>query len=157
MKTFFSTSLLLSLIFLASCGGNKDEMRAEDLLKVLPGTWVGIQEDVQFVESWKKSGDEALIGKGYGIAGPDTFFTENLKIEQLEKNWYYIDDPEGKCPVHFHLNQVEGRVFTFENEKHEFPRQIIYSFRGKDSILVQLLGMRDGQNAVEQIFFKREN
>jgi hypothetical protein len=47
MKTFFSTSLLLSLIFLASCGGNKDEMRAEDLLKVLPGTWVGIQEDVQ--------------------------------------------------------------------------------------------------------------
>ncbi len=125
-------------------------------LEVILGTWEGLQDDSYFIEDWKKVSDGHYKASGTGMIGSDTVFKEVLSIELIEDVPYYIANPENTGAVHFKLVSEKDNVFTFEKKDHDFPQEIIYAFKGQDSLLVQLLGIRDNQKAVQQMYFTRK-
>ena len=102
----------------------------------LTGTWeMKRSAGGSRLEIWTQINNDSLVGKGIRIEGPDTFLLEN--IELITKNdgvWYraIVPDQNNSQPIEFKLVKSEGTVFTFENEKHDFPQRIIYRYQPAD-------------------------
>ena len=125
-------------------------------LELILHEWNGQQDGANFTERWEKVSDSEYKGTGTGMMGTDTVFKEFLKIEMLGEEVFYVANPNNAGPVHFKLTRHQDDIFTFEKPDHDFPQQIIYSFKGEDTLLIQLLGKRDGQKAVEQLVFTKK-
>ncbi len=143
-------SLLLLLPLLLSCSSPMSD------LELILHEWSGEQGGANFTERWEKVSDTEYKGTGVGKMGEDTVFKEFLKIEQLGEEVFYVANPNNEGPVHFKLTSQKNNMFTFEKPDHDFPKTIIYNFKSEDSLLVQLLGNRDGQQAVEQLVFTKK-
>lgn len=142
---FFCSSLIIS-----SCASKFDK------LELIEGVWTGQQDGNEFTETWARVSDSKYAGLGAGLMNGDTVFKEKLSLELMGKEIFYIANPNEEGPVNFRLSDVKDDVFTFENKEHDFPQQIVYSFAREDTLLIQLLGTRNGQQAVEQLTFVRK-
>jgi hypothetical protein len=102
----------------------------------LTGTWeMKRSAGGSRLEIWTQTNNESLAGKGIRIEGADTFLLE--KVELVSKNdgiWYIatVPDQNNSQPIEFKLVKSEGTVYTFENEKHDFPQRIIYRYQPAD-------------------------
>lgn len=151
-RLLFSAASLLFSLALGSCTSG-----GMDSLKVLEGTWKGTQENFVFIETWKVTSPDAMTGSGCGLQEGDTVFTEALKIEKLGDEIFYIATvKENPGPVHFKLTNPTDNTFSFINKEHDFPQEILYEVKGKDTLHVTLTGMRDKAPAKEELFFIRE-
>ena len=141
---------------LCACGG--EEKPTMDDLSWMIGSWQGISPDGQkFCEQWEKDATGAFIGKGCALSAQgDTLFKEVLKVEAIEGTPFYVATlPENPGPVHFKLKSLKNKSAHFENMKHDFPQQIIYTLEKDKVIHVELRGLRDGKNAIQELVFQK--
>lgn len=141
------------ILTLASCSNGS----ISDLSWMI-GTWEGIDEnDLTFVESWNKGGENSMYGKGSTITPDgDTLFKEVLSIELVEGVPYYIAKvPENPAPVLFKLVEADQTHCIFENLEHDFPQRISYTLETKSTMFVKLEGMKDGLPKTESLTFEK--
>lgn len=138
-------TFLLSLSILAGCQSGNDTLI--DFQK-LEGTWVSTDPTGKFVEQWKGINDTLMEGTSYMILKGDTVFSENLKLILQGESVHYIPtvpgENDGKA-VRFTLTTKKLDSWIFENPSHDFPQQIIYNFKEKDSLIATVQGKDNGQ------------
>lgn len=141
MRHFVLLLFVSSLIFSCSNGNLND-------FKRLDGNWVANDLQGKFVENWKYINDTLMRGSSYMIQGTDTVFTENLQLVLSDDIVYYIptvsDQNDGKS-IRFQLLSKKENEWVFENKKHDFPTNIIYSFIGSDSLIATVQGKENGK------------
>lgn len=128
--------------------------------KRLEGTWISNDPSGQFIEQWETSSDSLMTGTSYLIVRGDTVFSENLQLVHRKGSIHYIPtvpgENEGK-PVSFTLRSKKENEWLFENKQHDFPQQIIYLFKGNDSIIASVQGKENGQFRKLEFRMKRSN
>ena len=66
------------------------------------------------------------------MRGQDTVFIEKLRIVNGDNGLYYVADViENPKPVYFKFTIISDKGFIVENEKHDFPKKIVYERTGK--------------------------
>jgi hypothetical protein len=84
------------------------------------------------LEIWKMKTDTNLSGTGFKINGPDTILLESIELVFKDSTYWYIPtvpDQNDALPVHFKLSGSGEYHATFENETHDFPQRIVYTFK----------------------------
>jgi hypothetical protein len=83
------------------------------------------------VETWKKTSEYELTGRGATLQGSDTVFVEKLKIVMSGNEIHYVADVPGNSnPVHFVFTTIAPNLFICENPQHDFPKKISYQLEG---------------------------
>lgn len=104
----------------------------------LQGTWK--MENQENYEHWDKLNDHSLKGFSYKIKDGQMAITEYLDIQQKNNKVIYtatvLNQNQGKG-VDFKLIETDS-TFTFENYKHDFPKQIVYKKISDTEIFVQV-------------------
>ena len=133
---------VLTVLLVASCSENK----LADFSK-LKGTWVYSSPEGKYVETWNEEKDGKIEGFSCSLYGKDTLFTEKLKIELKNGTVVYVplltSQNKGK-EVIFKLKSKTENEWIFSNPRHDFPQEIVYTFKGKDSLVAVLRGKESG-------------
>lgn len=114
----------------------------------LIGNWEAPTKEGKFFESWK-TGSNRLEGSGGEIVKGDTVFKETLFILKKKGHWNYVAEVGKQVAVEFPLKQVLNNIYTFENKKHDFPQQIIYTRIDKDNFKAKVAGSMKGKYSEE--------
>lgn len=128
------TAILLALLL--SCSASKHTS-----FDFLIGTWKVAGKE-QY-EVWEKGENGALTGYAYQLEADGKDLSETLAIEPAGKRIRYVatvpSQNDGQ-PVPFILNpQVKDR-YSFENDRHDFPKKIQYKPIAPDTLEVTVLG-----------------
>jgi hypothetical protein len=136
-------SWLFAAIFLSACSSGP----LHDF-KRLEGSWISKNGNETFVESWNTLNDSVMSGTSYMTIGKDTVFREDLQLIAEKGGVFYIptvpDQNDGEA-VRFKLSSQTKDNWVFENKKHDFPNEIIYSFMENDSLIASVRGTQNGQ------------
>ena len=110
-------------------------------LDFLIGTWKLETKD-QF-EVWDKNEKNELIGQSFSIKNNQKVISETLIVKEVNKQVIYeatvLDQNEGR-PVQFILNKDDSSCFSFENDRHDFPKKIQYKKITNTRVEVSVLG-----------------
>jgi len=146
--------LLLGLILLGACKDNKLKP-----FERLNGTWVETGPTGTTVEKWETTNDTLMSGFTYMLQGTDTAYSEKIQLFSSGKDFYYAatvsNQNDGK-PVRFRMTSKKEKVWVFENKKHKFPQKIIYTFKGKDSLIATIEGKQDEKFQRFSFRFKKQ-
>ncbi|MFT5642435.1 MAG: hypothetical protein ACI9A7_002545 [Cyclobacteriaceae bacterium] len=107
----------------------------------LLGTWK-VKDKAQF-EYWAQSSPGELIGKSYVVKDGEQKISETLSISKEADNVIYratVLTQNAGVSISFTLNSEEEKVLSFENDAHDFPKKIRYTFIADDQILVEVWG-----------------
>ncbi|NNL16426.1 MAG: hypothetical protein HKO81_07280 [Flavobacteriaceae bacterium] len=133
MKIFIS---ILALFLFINCGDNETSE-----LDFLIGTWK--RENKEQFEVWEKKNDIELNGYSYRTKDNQKTITETLVIKKINDQFVYEatvpDQNEGRT-VQFILNTETDSLFSFENDKHDFPKKIQYKKINDNQLKVIVLG-----------------
>ena len=134
--------LLIPLFVLSLLSSCTDKTIAE--LDFLVGTWK--RENVEQFEVWEKKSAHKLIGYSYRIKENQKSITETLAIKKVGDQFVFEatvpDQNEGRT-VKFMLNAEIDSIFSFENDKHDFPKKIQYKNLSDNRVKVDVLGDED--------------
>ena len=133
------------LLFVSSCSSKKSPLEE---FKKLSGSWVEVSGDSKFTETWTWKNDTLLIGSSLMTVGKDTAFSEKIQLVTQNDSIYYIpsvSDQNNGETIRFGLISNKENEWVFENKKHDFPTQIIYTFKEKDSLIVVVKGYENGR------------
>ena len=151
------TAWIICLCLLSCKPGQKIHLHKQirDLGWII-GTWdqtLDEQGQVTF-EHWEIKTQTEIIGWNLTLAGQDTLFKENLKIQLRGNIPYYIAEvshnPE---PVLFRIIELSTNHFISVNPEHDFPKKIAYYRRG-NKIQAKVSG---DQRGFELTFVKRKH
>ncbi len=123
------------------------------------GTWTENQADGTFKESWTKESDTLFIGASSMVSEKDTLFQENIRLVLRGKDIFYIPTVPGQNedkPVAFKLIASSNKTWTFENKKHDYPSQIIYTLNNQNSITATIQGTENNRSKKFSLFLKRK-
>lgn len=123
------------------------------------GTWTQKQADGTFTESWKKESDTLYHGVSSMVSGKDTLFQENIRLVLQGKAIFYIPTVPGQNedkPVAFKLITSSDKTWTFENNTHDYPSQIIYTLNNQNSITASIQGTENNRSKKFSLFLKRK-
>ena len=147
--------VFISLLLFTSCGKSNKSLTQ---FKKLCGTWIQETETGKFVESWNWVNDTLMSGTSFMTEGQDTVFSEDLKLTLRNDSIYYIptvpNQNDGKH-VEFKLIPSAKNEWIFENKKHDFPTQIIYTYKGNDSLIATVQGIQNGRSQKFEFRLKR--
>lgn len=108
-----------------------------DQLKQLEGCWQRTGTSVPEFEEWKIRDSFSMVGRMYKVNEGDTLVSEEILLIQNQQQVFYqaktFNQPEQER-VSFRLTGYQNGSYFFENPKHDFPRRIVYSFKGSDSL-----------------------
>ena len=142
------TLKLLPLILLLYNVGMSQKSDVSTLQK-LYGVWFADFGETRIYELWKMN-DNKLTGYSFKVFKGDTTFLETIVLEETDTGIYYIptvpNQNEGK-QVSFKLEKVENDGFHFINSQHDFPKRIIYTFKGLNELEVVI---DDGQRVTKK-------
>ena len=142
--------ILVTIVILFLCSSCVDKTASE--LDFLVGTWKRDNKD-QF-EVWEKNNALELIGNSYIIKDNQKTITETLVIKKIGGQFVYEatvpDQNEGRT-VQFILNTETDSLFSFENDKHDFPKKIQYKKISDNQLKVIVLGDDDSGFSYIQI------
>lgn len=163
--------LLSFMIVLVSCKNKNQRVEQRNTisgkkynqieqLQWLVGNWANITIDQQSYENWTRLNDSTLSSYAYTTVLNDTVFQENMIIQQRPNGLCLIvsvPNQNKEKPVVFDFLPKENDVFTFVNEKHDFPNKISYTNPVKDSIHAWIEGQIDSTYRKIDFYFKRNN
>jgi hypothetical protein len=90
------------------------------------------------------------------MAEKDTMFHESTKLLVQDTDIVYIADvPGNPAPVPFKLTSYKNKKAVFENPQHDFPKTIVYSLIGEDSLVATIDGEENGKPRHEEFYFKK--
>jgi hypothetical protein len=143
---------LISLI-LISCATKNSNKNYPELEKAqwLLGKWRNSLPEGDLIEFWVPENDSTLAGMGFMVVDQDTIFSDEVYIQQIDKDLYYIsiDRSTGK-PVEFRLTSSAEKLLVFENLDHDFPQKISYQQLSDDSLIAEISGLKDGKNSFQK-------
>lgn len=143
------------LLFSAGCG-NGDDKQFNDLdrLSWFIGEWKGTYNGKHIHEHWQKENSKHFTGTGFFIEEGDTIITEKLALEIRDKTIYYIADaPENDDAIAFKLITLLPNYALFQNQEHDFPKRITYTFNEEDDLYVKIEGEIDHKKVKKEFFF----
>lgn len=142
--------ILVSILILLLSSSCTDKKGSE--LDFLVGTWK-IDNKEQF-EVWEKNRSLELIGYSYRIKDNQKTITETLVIKKVGDQFVYeatvLDQNDGRT-VQFVLNTKTDSLYSFENNKHDFPKKIQYKKMNDHQLKVTVLGDEDSGFSYIQI------
>lgn len=97
----------------------------------LAGSWLDSTTSDRYtiLESWIVQDDSTLIGNGYALAGKDTVFVEDLRLEVRGELPVYLarmDSQNNGSWVPFKARSHGPDSLIFENPGHDYPQSISY-------------------------------
>ncbi|MCF1715484.1 DUF6265 family protein [Flavihumibacter sp. RY-1] len=108
-----------------------------DQLKQLEGCWQRTGTSVPEFEEWKIRDSFSMVGRMYKVKEGDTMVSEEILLIKKQQQVFYqaktFNQPEQER-VSFRLTGYQNGSYVFENPKHDYPRRIVYSFKGLDSL-----------------------
>lgn len=142
-------TIIAAIFILSSCSNsNKTSFDAFE------GTWK-VEGKNQY-ESWTKASENEFTGISYSLEENKRNIWEELSINMQNDEWFYTamvkSQNEGQT-INFKLNSKESSYFSFENPKHDFPKQIIYRILSPDKMEVRVLG--DSLNSFSYLQIKQ--
>jgi len=142
--------ILVSILILFLSSSCADKKLSE--LDFLVGTWK--RDNKEQFEVWEKNNSLELIGHSYRIKDNQKTITETLVIKKIGDQFVYEatvpDQNEGRT-VQFILNTETDSLFSFENDKHDFPKKIQYKKMNDNQLKVTVLGGDDSGFSYIQI------
>ena len=142
--------ILVSILILLLSSSCRDKKGSE--LDFLVGTWK-IDNKEQF-EVWEKNRSLELIGYSYRIKDNQKTITETLVIKKVGDQFVYeatVPDQNDGRTVQFVLNTETDSLYSFENNKHDFPKKIQYKKMNDYQLKVTVLGDEDSGFSYIQI------
>lgn len=126
----------------------------------LLGDWVDSVSDARYrvYEHWRAASDSTLAGNGYVLAGKDTVFVEDLKLEHAGPRVVYsarIDTQNNGEWVPFTALPGGTDSLVFENPGHDFPQCIMYVRDTLGRWAVRVSGVEKGTEREETFLFTR--
>ncbi len=109
---------------------------------ILPDFLQGIWkvENQEIYEHWDKLNENTLKGFSYKIIDGQMIIKEYLDISKRKSKIIYtatvLNQNDGKG-IEFKLIQADS-LFIFENQKHDFPKKIIYKKLSNTEVFVQI-------------------
>jgi len=129
-------SLICVLGLFSACSENKTSE-----LDFFAGTWK--MEGKEQYEVWEKNEHNELNGYSYKLNNNEKTILETLTIKKIGNQIVFEatvpDQNEGKT-IQFILNTEINLYFSFENDKHDFPKKIQYKKITDNEIEVTVLG-----------------
>ena len=151
MKKILTT--LITIALFAGCSEPKVDMAQ---YKWLEGRWEGFEGDMKTFEEWGAIKDNSIEGNGGITADGDTMFSEVIKIEIIDNEFYYVAAvPGNPVPVAFKLIKSENNTSTFENLKNDYPQRVIYTKNADGSLYARIEGRRTGGDSKQEFNFKK--
>lgn len=136
--------LILPVILLCGCA-EKSKLVPYHRLE---GEWIYQKGEEYFCEKWEITNDTLMLGTSFMTIKGDTVFNENLKLNFSNGAVYYtptVPDQNAGKAVRFALAKRLPDLWIFRNEQHDFPTEIIYRFKGKDSLIATVQGIQNGR------------
>lgn len=127
-------------------------------LKALVGTWVRQTSAGPGYEEWVIGNDDNLRGREYRVAGGDTIVRERVNLARKQQQVVYAvtgSDPREPLPVAFFLVEAGRKRFVFANPTHDFPKRIVYEFRGTDSLHAWIDGGEKDADTRVDYYYRR--
>ena len=106
----------------------------------LAGSWVREAKDDRQEEHWTAPVGGAMVGMARTVKKGKTVFFEHLRIEAGKDGLVYWASPGGKPATPFVLKSSEKNKVVFENEKHDFPKRVIYWLAADGSLRARIEG-----------------
>ncbi|MFY0651892.1 MAG: hypothetical protein JXQ96_07660 [Cyclobacteriaceae bacterium] len=128
-----------ALILLQACGNSSNKQIQS--ISWLLGEWVTTSSSgMTTKEKWETDGN-IMSGMGWVQKEGDTTFVENLTIKMVNDTLTYLaETPGNNDVVGFKLtSNIEG-AWTFENQKHDFPKMIKYHRISEDEFKAVVSG-----------------
>ena len=158
------TGFLLALVcfMLIACSPSKTQYKI-GMMDFVTGQW-GNNADTSnmFYESWQKVNDSTYNGTAYTLnSSSDTLFSETVSLTERNGIISYSpsvnDQNEGKAVPFVFSKQDGDSLYWFVNEKHDFPKAIVYKKTDDDSLLVWIEGVVFGEFRKEMFPMKKIN
>ena len=165
--------ILILLVLLVSCKNKTKEkenvklkepvssnyLKKIEQLQWLVGHWTNSTQERQSHEIWTRENDSTLRAHSFTLVDKDTVFAERVTLKQVKDELLFTViayNQNDDQPVTFKMISSEGRVFTFENQEHDFPTRISYSNPVQDSIHSWIEGSVEGKPRKVDFYFKRD-
>lgn len=136
---------LFIVVGLSACQGSNDKLKEFEILK---GSWEATDPAGKFVESWTVVNDTLMTGNSFMTQHGDTVFTEKLQLTFQNDSVYYFPTVTGQNngeAIRFTLTSAKNNTWIFVNKQHDFPQEIIYQFKAKDSLIASVQGNQNGE------------
>ncbi|WP_316817534.1 DUF6265 family protein [Pedobacter nyackensis] len=133
MKTKKLILIIPVLLLISTAYGQENNKQKFKKLEWLVGKWVRTNAEAgqSGYETWSKTTDLQLSGKGVTLKGKKTIFVESLEFIAKGNDIFYTVVVTGeKQPTYFKLTALSTDGFTCENPKHDFPKKIVYKREG---------------------------
>ncbi|MDR2238114.1 MAG: DUF6265 family protein [Chryseobacterium sp.] len=120
----------------------------------LLGTWETKTPKGSLYETWTRKSPVEFQGKSYFLKNKDTLLFETVRLVEKDKKLHYmvsVKNQNGGFPVSFVAkSSPTAEAVRFENPLHDFPQAISYQKKGKDSLLAEISGKKDGREMKQQ-------
>jgi len=157
MKT--NKNLLLAVFgFVVLCAWTVHQTNEIKKAEWLIGTWVNTTPRGNIYEMWSKSNDQEFMGKSFKVKETDTIVFENIRLVQEQGGLFYIPivaNQNDDMPIRFAAKTISDTQLVFENPQHDFPQIISYTKIGKDSLVAEISGLKNGQKRQQTFPMKR--
>ncbi len=124
----------------------------------LIGDWQRINEEGIFRESWDQLNDSTYEGLGTFQVGAEIVFSEDIIFQKRKGKLEYVvtaGTQNGGDQVTFTCTKAKKNYLVFENPQHDYPSKITYLLMGRDSMVAQIFGEKNGRAATEIFPFDR--
>lgn len=121
-RAFWSTGLLLSLVFLPVSSAELDL----ETLTWMSGSWGSSTEQSSAEEIWTAPRGGLMLGLHRDIFDNGSSFFEYLRIETRDDGIYYVASPRGQGSTSFKWIESADRRAVFANDEHDWPQRITY-------------------------------
>jgi hypothetical protein len=156
MKYTLYIALLCTLV---ACSTTKDISKTDmSTYKWLIGDWQKTSSEGIFRESWDQINDSTYEGLGTFQVGAEIVFSEDILFQKRKGKLEYVvtaGTQNGGDQVTFTCTKAKKNYLVFENPEHDYPSKITYLSMGRDSMVAQIFGEKNGRAATEIFPFDR--
>ena len=137
-------TLLIALIVIltpASFEANGQPCDTLEPLQWILGEWEAQGENLVTWESWDQVSPQTFEGSGRVTmkANGELRSEESIQLVEMSGEVFYLAKAaHNELPIAFKLTRCSGERAVFENQKHDFPRQLVYKRSGNDSLHVHV-------------------
>lgn len=116
------TKLILATLLFVSSNATADSCRSLNDFTWLLGKWKAQNTQALTTEVWHKLSENTFEGAGRTL---DNY--ESLRLLAMSGEIFYLAKvSHNAVPIAFKLIECIDKSFTFENQLHDFPKQIEY-------------------------------
>jgi len=127
--------LILLFLLLPHFMLNATSCRSLDTIEWMLGTWKSKHNDQTLIESWNKVSAKTMEGFGETLVKGKLKSSESLRVVAMSGQLYFVAKVNHNAmPVAFKLTECSSAHVVFENQTHDFPKRIEYTFKNNDKI-----------------------